>query len=129
MDNLTTKEVKDYLKTLITCDNWYTGKRDENKDQSITLFSNKRELGKISNFKDLQTYSALPITLLLVWGKNYNIAEIKANEIYKLLNKNSFTINKFNCFTEVLGEGPIDLGSDDRNNYKYSIDFNLYYNE
>jgi len=127
MERLSTKEVKDYLKTVITCDNWYIGKRDENKEKSITLFSNKRELEKISKFNKLQTYSTLPITLLLVWSKNYNLAEVKANDIYDLLDKRKFSINGFSCFTETLNEGPIDLGSDDSNNYKFSIEINIYY--
>lgn len=127
MERLSTKEVKDYLKTVVVCDNWYIGKRDENKEKSITLFSNKRELEKISKFNKLQTYSTLPITLLLVWSKNYNLAEIKANDIYGLLDKRKFSINDFNCFTETLNEGPIDLGSDDNNNYKFSIEINIYY--
>lgn len=127
MERLSTKEVKDYLKTIILCDNWYIGKRDENKEKSITLFSNKRELEKISKFNNLQTYSTLPITLLLVWSKNYNLAEIKANDIYDLLDKRKFSINGFNCFTETLNEGPIDLGSDDNNNYKFSIEINICY--
>ena len=125
---LKTVKVKDYLKTIIKdCDKWYTGKMDENQEKAIAIYSNKRSLDKISSFKNLQSYEILPITLLLRWTKNYNIAETKANEIYELLDCSSFFIDDYRCNINCLYDGPIDLGSDENGVYKFSIELNLLY--
>lgn len=121
-------KVKDYLKTVIKdCNNWFTGKMDENQEQAIAVYANRRQLESISKFKKLQSYSILPITLLLRWTKNYNKAETKANEIYELLDCSSFFIDYYKCNIDCLLGGPIDLGTDENGVYKFSIELNLLY--
>ena len=128
IERLKTVKVKDYLKTIIKdCDKWYTGKMDENQEKAISLYSNRRNLAKLSEFKNLQSYGILPITLLLRWTKNYNTAETKANDIYELLNCSSFFIDDYKCNINCLYDGPIDLGSDENGVYKFSIELNLLY--
>ncbi len=128
IEKLKTVKVKDYLKTVIKdCDNWSIGKIDNNQEKAIALYSNKRQLDSISKFKHLQSYGILPITLLLRWTKNYNTAETKANEIYELLDCSSFFIDNYRCNINCLYDGPIDLGSDDKGVYKFSIELNLLY--
>ena len=125
---LKTVKVKDYLKTIISeCEKWYIGKMDENQDKAIAIYTNRRNLAKISDFKNLQSYGILPITLLLRWTKNYSTAEIKANEIYELLDCSSFFIDDYRCNINCLYDGPIDLGSDENGVYKFSIELNLLY--
>ncbi len=125
---LKTVKVKDYLKTIISeCEKWYIGKMDENQDKAIAIYTNRRNLAKISDFKNLQSYGILPITLLLRWTKNYSTAEIKANEIYELLDCSSFFIDDYRCNINCLYDGPIDLGSDENGIYKFSIELNLLY--
>ena len=128
IERLKTVKVKDYLKTIIKdCDKWYIGKMDENQEKAISLYSNRRNLAKISNFKNLQSYGIIPITLLLRWTKNYNTAETKANDIYELLDCSSFFIDDYRCNINCLYDGPIDLGSDENGVYKFSIELNLLY--
>lgn len=125
---LKTVKVKDYLKTIIKdCDKWYIGKMDENQEKAIAIYSNRRNLAKISNFKNLQSYGILPITLLLRWTKNYNTAETKANDMYELLDCSSFFIDDYRCNINCLYDGPVDLGSDENGVYKFSIELNLLY--
>lgn len=128
IERLKTVKVKDYLKTVIKdCDNWSIGKIDNNQEKAISLYSNRRNLEKLSEFKKLQSYGILPITLLLRWTKNYNIAETKANDIYELLDCSSFFIDDYRCNINCLYDGPIDLGSDENGVYKFSIELNLLY--
>lgn len=128
IERLKTVKVKDYLKTIIKdCDKWSIGKMDENQEKASAIYSNRRNLAKISNFKSLQSYGILPITLLLKWTKNYNTAETKANDIYKLLDCSSFFIDDYRCNINCLYDGPIDLGSDENGVYKFSIELNLLY--
>ena len=128
IERLKTVKVKDYLKTIIKdCDKWYIGKMDENQEKAIAIYANRRNLAKISDFKSLQSYGILPITLLLRWTKNYNTAETKANDIYELLDCSSFFIDDYKCNINCLYDGPIDLGSDENGIYKFSIELNLLY--
>lgn len=125
---ISTLRVKDYIKTIITdCSKFYIGNMDENQEQAIAIYANKRDLPKISNSPALQTYSILPITLLLRWTKNYNTAETMANKIYGLLHCSSFLIDDYKCNINCLYEGPIDLGPDSNGVYKFSIELNLLY--
>lgn len=128
MNKLSTVNFKDYLKTIITdCSNFYIGNIDENKEQALAIYANRRNIAKISEMKGLQTYSILPITLLIKWTKNYNTAETEANKIYGLLQNSSFSINDYNCDINCLCEGPIDLGPDEKGTYKFSIELNIIY--
>lgn len=128
IERLQTVKVKDYLKTVISeCEKWYIGKMDENQEKAIAIYSNRRQLDSISKFKNLQSYGILPITLLLRWTKNYNLAERKANYIYELLDCSSFFIDDYRCNIDCLYDGPIDLGSDENGVYKFSIELNLLY--
>lgn len=125
---ISTVKIKDYLKSIITeCKKWYIGQMDENQEQAISIYANRRQLEDNSKYKNLKSYGILPITLLLRWTKNYNAAETKANKIYELLDCSSFFIDDYNCSIECLYNGPIYLGADENNVYKFSIELNLLY--
>ena len=128
IERITSTKIKDYLKTIIPeCSNWYIGQMDENQEQAVSIYANRRQIEDNSKYKYLKTYGILPITLLLRWTKNYNKAEIMANKIYELLDCSSFFIDDYNCSIECLYSGPIDLGTDGNNVYKFSIELNLLY--
>lgn len=128
IERISTMKVKDYLKTVITeCSKWYIGQMDENQEKAISVYANRRQLEDNTKFKQLKSYGILPITLLLRWTKNYNIAETETNRIYELLDCSSFFIDDYNCSIECLYSGPIDLGADENNVYKFSIELNLLY--
>jgi hypothetical protein len=125
---INTSKIRDYLKSIIPeCSKWSIGQMDENQEKAIALYANRRQLEDNSKYKNLKTYGILPITLLLRWTKNYNTAEIMANKIYELLDCSSFFIDEYKCSIEGLYNGPIDLGADENNVYKFSIEINLLY--
>ena len=125
---ISTVKIKDYLKSIIKeCPKWYIGQMDENQEKAISIYANRRQLEDNSKYKRLKSYGILPITLLLRWTKNYNTAETEANKIYELLDCSSFFIDDYNCSIECLYNGPIDLGADENNIYKFSIELNLLY--
>ena len=115
---MSVSKIRDYLKNIITdCPKWYIGQMDENQDKAIALYANRRQLEDNSKYKKLKSYGILPVTLLLRWTKNYNMAETMANKIYELLDCSSFFIDDYNCSIECLYNGPIDLGADENNIY------------
>lgn len=128
ISKLSTVKIKDYLKSIIAeCPKWYMGQMYENEEKAIAIYANRRQLEDNSKYKNLKSYGMLPITLLLRWTKNYNAAETEANKIYELLDCSSFFIDDYNCSIECLYNGPIDLGADENNIYKFSIELNLLY--
>lgn len=125
---ISTVKIKDYLKSIITeCSKWYIGQMDENQEKAISIYANRRQLEDNSKYKKLKSYDILPITILLRWTKNYNTAETEANKIYELLDCSSFFIDDYKCSIECLYNGPIDLGADENNIFKFSIELNLLY--
>lgn len=127
MQRLTSLDIKDYLKSVIDSPDWYIGQMDKDKEKAIAIYANKREIQEISKYKNLQTYSILPITILIRWTKNYKNAENKANEIFDLLDCKELKIRDLIAFTECVGETPHDLGADENGVFKFSIEVNFIY--
>ena len=128
IERISISEIRDYFKNIIPeCNKWSIGQMDENQVKAIALYANRRQLEDNSKYKNLKTYRILPITLLLRWTKNYNTAETMANKIYELLDCSSFFIDDYNCSIKCLYNGPIDLGADENNIYKFSVELNLLY--
>lgn len=126
---MTLAEVKDYLKSRINCPNWYVGKRDAAKEQSITIYPTESPapvipIGGISN----SSYTSKAVSVLVHWGKACTPAEKKAQEVYDMLFGQSGVIGgkevvKFNMRTSE----PVGMGTDDKGVYEYVINFVIYY--
>lgn len=122
-------EVKDYLKTKIVCPQWYTGKIDGTVDQCIGIYSvqgpsTNIALGGLAN----TSYSTKAISILVHWGKNSNIAEQKAQEVYNVLFGQSATIGgkrviKFNMRTSE----PVGVGTDSNGIYEWVMETVIYF--
>lgn len=126
---LTLKQLKDYFKINF---NWeYSisiGKIDNNQEKAICFYNSKRELAyspTIGGKKTKSTYIK-PITILLRYTKNKNDAEIMAQSIYEFFEERTFFIDEKRIFVTMISEEPIDLGTDERNVYEYSLELNLY---
>lgn len=126
---LTLKQVKDYFKEEYE---WIEaisiGKIDNDKDKALCFYNSKREQiysPVIGGKKNKSTYIK-PITILLRYTKNKNDAEVMAQSIYEFFEERTFFIDKKRIFTMMYTEEPIDLGTDDRNVYEYSIELDLY---
>lgn len=122
-------EVKDYLKTIIDCPQWYSGKIDGTVEQCIGIYSVKGPipniaLGGLAN----TSYSTKAISILVHWGKNSNVAEQKAQEVYNDLFAQSAVIGgkrviKFDMRTsEAVG-----VGTDSNGIYEYVIETVIYF--
>lgn len=122
-------EVKDYLKTKIECPQWYSGKIDATKEQCIGIYGIQGPapfiaLGGVAN----TSYSTKAISILVHWGKNSNIAEQKAQEVYNsLFGQNGMIsghrIIKFDMRTSE----PIGVGTDSNGIYEFVIETIIYF--
>lgn len=127
---MTLAEVRDWLKTQITCSNWYVGKIDGAKEQCIGIYNTTGPTPTIAIGGLENTSTAIkPISLLVHWGRNANLAEQKAQEVYQtLLGKTGAIIGgRRIVMFQMPQPGPINVGTDDRGIYEYVIETNILY--
>lgn len=126
---MTLKQYKDYFKKEFKwADHISIGKIDNNQDKAICFYNSKRGQsyigtlgGKVNRSTDIK-----PITILLRYTKNQDLAEQMARKIYKFFEERTFFIDSKRIFTMMLYADPIDLGTDDKNVYEYSIELDFY---
>jgi hypothetical protein len=122
-------EIKDYLKTVISCPQWYTGKIDGTVEQCIGIYSREGlkaniALGGLTN----TSYSTKAISILVHWGKNSNTAEQKAQEVYNALFAQSAVIGSKRVIEFDMDKSePIGVGTDTNGYYEYVIDLIIYF--
>ena len=122
-------EIKDYFKTKIECPKWYTSKIDGTVEQCIGIYSVQGPppniaLGGLAN----TSYSTKAISILVHWGKNSNVAEQKAQEVYNNLFGQSTNIggNRVIKFDMRTSE-PIGIGTDSNGIYEFVIETVIYF--
>lgn len=126
---MTLTEVKDFLKSKVDCPNWYVGKRDNTKEECITVYPTDGvapvlPLGGV----DQGTYGTKAVSVFVHWGEYCTPAEEKAQQVYNCLFGQSGTIGgkeviKFDMRTAE----PVGIGTDDKGIYEYVINFVIYY--
>ena len=120
-------EVREYLKSKIECPQWYIGKIDGTKEQCIGIYSiigprSHIALGGLEN----TSYSTKAISILIHWGKNANIAEQKAQEVYNtLFGQDSIIGGKRVIDFNMRTSEPISVGTDKDGIYEYVIEVNI----
>lgn len=126
---MTLTEVKDFLKTKIDCPNWYVGKRDTAKEQSITVYSTQGPvptipIGGLRN----SSYATKAVSILIHWGKYCTPSEEKALEVFDvLLGQQGNIAGKEVIKFELRTSEPMGMGTDDKGVYEYVINFVIYY--
>lgn len=122
-------ELRDYFKSNFPWEESLSvGKIDNNKDRAVCFYCSKVSRPKINTIggKVNRSYTLLPITILLRFGKNYEAAAEKAEEIYNFFDEKTFDLNNERVFVVSPYFAPIDLGTDDQGVYENSLEFNLY---
>lgn len=126
---VTLKQLKDYFKSEFKwVDSVSIGKIDNNQEKAICFYNSKRTLAyqnTIGGSVNKSTYIK-PITILLRYTKNQDSAEKKAQEIYEFFEGRTFFVEGKRIFVQMYYEEPINLGTDDKNIYEYSVELNLY---
>ena len=126
---MTLAEVKDWLKTQVNSPNWYIGKIDGSKEKCIGIYSVSGPppniaLGGYEN----SSYSTKAISILVHWGKDSNVAELKAKEVYNCLFSQSAVIaNKRIIKFDMRTPEPVGIGTDGSNIFEFIIETVIYY--
>ncbi|WP_300386559.1 minor capsid protein [Clostridium sp.] len=122
-------EIREYLKTKIDCPQWYLNKLGGTQEQSITIYNAiglppNIAIGGLEN----TSYRTKAISILVHWGKNSDIAELKAQEIYNTLLGNGGVIgNKKAIMFKMKTDSPIYVGTDSEGIIEYVIETIIYY--
>jgi hypothetical protein len=127
---MTLAEVREWLKTqILDCPNWYIGKADTSVEQCISIYGIQGPkpniaIGGLSN----TSYTTKSISILVHWGKNADIAEQKAQEIYNKLFDQVATIGGKRVIQfDLKTSEPVSVGTDSNNIYEYVINTNIIY--
>ena len=123
--------VRDWLKTFNIGSNFYIGKLDNKKDNSIGVYLRDRSGAQTIALGGLNstTYDILSVKLLVHWNTNSDETEQAARALYSALREQrhfiikTYTVN----YLEMLCPEPIEVGTDDNGVYEWVINFNLYY--
>lgn len=122
-------EVRDYLKTKIDCTQWYSGKIDGTKEQCIGIYNvtgptPNIALGGLAN----TSYATKAISILVHWGKNSNIAEQKAQEVYNALFGQDAIIGEKKVIKfDMRTPEPVSVGTDSNGVFEFVIETIIYY--
>jgi len=126
---ITLKDVREFLKTKIDCDNWYSGKIDASKDKCIGIYNIQGgkpyiALGGIDN----TSYSSKAISILVHWTNNSNTAELKAQEVYNALFGQLGIIGEHKVIMfDMKTDEPVNVGADSNGIFEYVINLTIKY--
>lgn len=126
---MTLSQLRDYFKANFPWnDSISVGKIDQNKERAVCFYHSKVSRPKINTIggKENRSYSVMPITILLRYGKNYEAATQKAQSIYDFFDEMSFIYNDERVFVISPYNEPIDVGTDDMGIYENTLEFDIY---
>lgn len=126
---MTLADIKDYLKANIECDQWYVGKRDMNKEESITVYPTTPAASRIPVGGIINTsYAVKAASVLIHWGQSATPAELKAKEVYDLLYGQQPIIGQKQVIKiDLRTAEPVGMGTDAKGFFEYIINFLIYY--
>ncbi|SFE11463.1 hypothetical protein SAMN04487969_101128 [Paenibacillus algorifonticola] len=126
---MTTGEVRDWLKTQVESPAWYIGKLDGKQPQCIGVYNLNAGSPVIALGGLEQTsYAVKGVSILVHWGKNANIAERKAHEVYAALFGQVAEIGGRRVISfDMRVPEPVNVGTDDDGIYEYVIETIIYY--
>ncbi len=127
---MTLAQVRDWLKTQVDCPAWYIEKIDGNKEQCIGIYNTTGPTPRIAIGGLANTSTATKaISILVHWGKNANLAEQKAQEVYAaMFGVTGVTIGGQRVVMFQMPQPePVGVGTDDRGVYEYVIETYIIY--
>lgn len=129
---MTLKDIREWLKPQISdLQGAYIGKIDASKQQIIGVYGRNSSSSKIAigGLDNTSTWTK-QISILVHWSKNCDTTEIKAQEIYDLLQKYSCEptqVGDVDTYFKLLSDGPVFVGADDNDVFEYVIDAQIIY--
>lgn len=125
---MTLAEIRDWMKTVIDCPQWYLNSMAGKVDRCITLYNTTGAASRIAvGGLDATGYMIKPISILVHWGKSASAAEVKAQEVYDALFGQSANIGGKRVWFHMPQSGPISVGVDSEGVYEFVVETHIYY--
>lgn len=125
-------DVRDWLKSFNLFDNYYIGRLDAKKKNSLGVY-NLQDTGRREVIGGLKLYEKKGVSLLIHGDTNKDKTEKKAWSLYSKLEALIMSCEypsiagKNIYFIELLNNEPIDVDQDTDNIYEYVIELNIYF--
>ena len=129
---ITLADIRDWLKSFGLFDNYYIGRIDSKKKNSLGVY-NLQDAGRREVIGDLKVYEKKGVSLLIHGDTNKANTERKAWDLYNAIesvSKNETILiakEKKVFFIELLNNEPIDVNQDADSVYEYVIEMNIYF--
>lgn len=127
---VTLANIRDWLKSFSLFDNYYIGRIDTKKKNSLGIY-NLQDTGRREVIGGLKKYEKKGVSLLIHGDTNKAKTEQKAFELYNALetigDDKKRIGNKKVCFVQLLNNEPIDVDQDADSVYEYVIEMNIYF--
>ena len=127
---VTLANIRDWLKSFGLFDNYYIGRLDTKKKNSLGVY-NLQDTGRREVIGGLKKYEKKGVSLLIHGDTNKVKTEQKAFELYNALESigddKKLIGNKKVCFVQLLNNEPIDVDQDADSVYEYVIEMNIYF--
>ena len=127
---VTLANIRDWLKSFSLFDNYYIGRLDTKKKNSLGVY-NLQDTGRREVIGGLKKYEKKGVSLLIHGDTNKAKTEQKAFELYNALetivDDKKRIGNKKVCFVQLLNNEPIDVDQDADSVYEYVIEMNIYF--
>ena len=129
---ITLADIRDWLKSFGLFDNYYIGRLDSKKKNSLGVY-NLQDAGRREVIGGLKVYEKKGVSLLIHGDTNKANTERKACDLYNAIESVSKNENiliakeKKVFFIELLNNEPIDVNQDSDSVYEYVIEMNIYF--
>lgn len=129
---ITLADIRDWLKSFGLFDNYYIGRIDSKKKNSLGVY-NLQDAGRREVIGGLKIYEKKGVSLLIHGDTNKANTERKAWDLYNAIESVSKNENiliakeKKVFFIELLNNEPIDVNQDSDSVYEYVIEMNIYF--
>ena len=129
---ITLADIRDWLKSFGLFDNYYIGRLDSKKKNSLGVY-NLQDAGRREVIGGLKIYEKKGVSLLIHGDTNKANTERKAWDLYNAIESVSKNENiliakeKKVFFIELLNNEPIDVNQDSDSVYEYVIEMNIYF--
>ena len=127
---VTLANIRDWLKSFSLFDNYYIGRLDTKKKNSLGIY-NLQDTGRREVIGGQKKYEKKGVSLLIHGDTNKAKTEQKAFELYNALetigDDKKRIGNKKVYFVQLLNNEPIDVDQDADSVYEYVIEMNIYF--
>lgn len=126
---MTLDDVINWLETVIESPNWYIGQIGK-PDKSIGLYNTTGAQPRIAvGGLEATGYVIKPISILVHWGRNADVAERKAQEVYDAFYGVSGVRigDKRVAMFKMVTPQPVNVGTDSEGVFEYVIETHIYH--